>query len=83
MFAIRDRSSRVIAFSGRTLETDKAKMRGGKYVNSPESAIFKKSNVLYAFDLAGGCISKAKPLRRSPTSISTDWPSATPPMSFR
>ena len=65
MFAIRDRSSRVIAFSGRTLETDKAKMRGGKYVNSPESAIFKKSNVLYAFDIAGGCISKAKPLREA------------------
>lgn len=65
MFSIRDRSSRVIAFSGRTLETDKTKIRGGKYVNSPESVIFKKSNVLYAFDLAGGCISKAKPLREA------------------
>lgn len=59
MFSIRDRSGRVIAFSGRTLETDKSKMRGGKYVNSPETPIFKKSNVLYAFDRAASCIVKA------------------------
>ena len=65
MFSIRDRSGRVIAFSGRTLETDKAKMRGGKYVNSPETPIFKKSDVLYAFDLAAGRIANAKPLREA------------------
>ena len=65
MFAIRDRSGRVIAFSGRTLETDKAKMRGGKYVNSFDSIIFKKSEVLYALDIAGGRISNAKPIREA------------------
>lgn len=65
MFAIRDRTGRVIAFSGRTLETDKSKMRGGKYVNSPETPIFKKSNVLYAFDLAAGKIANAKPIREA------------------
>ena len=65
MFSIRDRQGRVIAFSGRTLETDKAKMRGGKYVNSPATAIFKKSNVLYAFDLAAGKIANAKPIREA------------------
>ena len=65
MFAIRDRSGRVIAFSGRTLETDKAKMRGGKYVNSFDSVIFRKSEVLYALDLAGGRISNAKPIREA------------------
>ena len=65
MFSIRDRSGRVIAFSGRTLETDKAKMRGGKYVNSPETPIFRKSDVLYAFDLAAGRIANAKPLREA------------------
>ena len=65
MFSIRDRQGRVIAFSGRTLETDKAKMRGGKYVNSPVTAIFKKSNVLYAFDLAAGRIANAKPVREA------------------
>ena len=65
MFSIRDRSGRVIAFSGRTLETDKAKMRGGKYVNSPETLIFRKSDVLYAFDLAAGKIANAKPIREA------------------
>ena len=65
MFSIRDRSGRVIAFSGRTLETDKAKIRGGKYVNSPETLIFKKSEVLYAFDLAAGKIANAKPVREA------------------
>ena len=65
MFSIRDRSGRVIAFSGRTLETDKAKMRGGKYVNSPETLIFRKSDVLYAFDLAAGRIANAKPIREA------------------
>ncbi|MBR3821916.1 MAG: DNA primase [Kiritimatiellae bacterium] len=65
MFSIRDRQGRVIAFSGRTLETDKTKMRGGKYVNSPATPIFKKSNVLYAFDLAAGKIANAKPVREA------------------
>ena len=65
MFSIRDRTGRVIAFSGRTLETDKTKMRGGKYVNSPETLIFRKSDVLYAFDLAAGKIANAKPIREA------------------
>lgn len=65
MFAIRDRSGRVIAFSGRTLETDKTKMRGGKYVNSYDSPIFKKSMVLYALDKAAIKISGAKPVREA------------------
>jgi len=59
VFPITDRAGRVVAFSCRTLETDKAKMRGGKYVNSPESPIFKKSNVLYALDKAVPNIVKA------------------------
>lgn len=65
MFSIRDRSGRVIAFSGRTLETDKAKMRGGKYVNSYDSPIFRKSDVLYALDLAATRITAAKPIREA------------------
>ena len=65
MFAIRDRAGRVIAFSGRTLETDKTKMRGGKYVNSAESVIFRKSEVLYALDRAAIKIAGAKPIREA------------------
>ncbi len=56
VFSIKDRSGRVVAFSARILTNDKKK---AKYVNSPETAVFKKSNVLYAFDRAAGEIVKA------------------------
>ena len=59
VFTIRDRAGRAVAFSCRTLEKDKAKMHGGKYVNSPETLIFRKSNVLYALDVAAPNIAKA------------------------
>lgn len=44
MFPIHNFTGRVIGFGGRTLKTDKAVP---KYVNSPESDIYHKSNVLY------------------------------------
>jgi DNA primase len=47
----------VIAFSGRQLKEDP---RTGKYINSPETAIFKKSNVLFALDRAKKAILKEK-----------------------
>ena len=59
VFPIRDKMGRTIAFSCRTLETDKAKMRGGKYVNSPETVVFRKSDVLYALDKAAAKITAA------------------------
>ena len=59
VFPIRDKMGRTIAFSCRTLETDKAKMRGGKYVNSPETVVFRKSDVLYALDKAAAKIISA------------------------
>lgn len=49
MFPIRDASGRVLAFSGRILPGDE---RGSKYLNSPETPIFRKSRVLYALDRA-------------------------------
>lgn len=49
MFPVRDLSGRVIAFSGRILPGDP---RGSKYLNSPETPIFRKSRVLYAMDRA-------------------------------
>ncbi len=49
MFPIRNEIGDVIAFSGRQLREDK---HSGKYVNSPETAIFKKSGVLYGLDRA-------------------------------
>lgn len=44
MFPIHNLSGRVIAFGGRVLLTEKTK---AKYVNSPESVIYNKSQVLY------------------------------------
>ena len=56
MFTIRDRAGRPVAFSGRILTNDK---KAAKYVNSPETPIFKKSNILFALDQAAGNITKA------------------------
>lgn len=55
MFPIADRQGRVVAFSGRQLVEDK---RSGKYVNSPETVIFKKSRILYGFDKAAAAIAR-------------------------
>jgi DNA primase len=44
MIPITDRRGRVIAFGGRVLSADD---QGAKYLNSPETAIFHKSNELY------------------------------------
>jgi len=49
MFPIRNDYGDVIAFSGRQLRDDP---KSGKYINSPETALFKKSNVLFALDRA-------------------------------
>lgn len=49
MFPIHSVSGRVVAFGGRTLRTDK---KVAKYVNSPESEIYHKSNVLYGLFFA-------------------------------
>jgi DNA primase len=57
MFSIRNEIGDVIAFSGRQLREDP---NSGKYVNSPETAIFKKSNVLFALDRAKKPILKEK-----------------------
>src|SRR5512146_391380 len=45
MFPICNESGKVIAFTGRTLATDEK--AGPKYLNSPETAIYSKSRVLY------------------------------------
>jgi len=49
MFPIHSFTGRVIAFGGRTLKTDK---NVPKYVNSPESEIYHKSNILYGLYFA-------------------------------
>ncbi len=59
IFPVYSLSGKVIAFGGRTLQQDK---KTAKYLNSPESEIYHKSNVLYgiyqarkAINMAGKC----------------------------
>ena len=56
MFPLADARGRVIGFQARKLLEDDP-LRG-KYVNSPESALFRKSNVLYGLHLARPAIVK-------------------------
>lgn len=52
MFPIRDASGRTVAFTGRSLDTDEH----AKYLNSPETVLFKKSDVLFGMDRAKDAI---------------------------
>ena len=54
-FPIHTMSGRVTAFGGRTLRTDK---KIAKYVNSPESEIYHKSNILYGLFFAKKAITQ-------------------------
>ena len=56
MFPIINIAGKVIAFGGRTLKKDK---NIAKYVNSPESAIYSKRNVIYGLNQAKREISKS------------------------
>lgn len=47
MFPIRDVQGRVVAYGGRKLNNEAP---GGKYINSPTTAIYDKSRVLYGID---------------------------------
>ena len=49
MFPIHNLSGRVLGFGGRILTNDK---KAAKYINSPESEIYDKSNVLYGIYFA-------------------------------
>lgn len=57
MFPIRDENGKVIAFSGRILQPSENEP---KYLNSPESPIFHKSEILYNLDKARASIRKTK-----------------------
>jgi len=56
VFPISNETGRVIAFTGRTLSTDEK--AGPKYLNSPETAIYSKSRVLFNLDQAKEAIRK-------------------------
>ncbi|MGW2176687.1 DNA primase [Streptomyces sp. NPDC001732] len=56
MWPISDTSGDVVGFGARKLREDD---NGPKYLNTPETAIYKKSQVLYGIDLAKKDIAKA------------------------
>ena len=56
MFPLADARGRVLGYSARKLRDDDP-LRG-KYVNSPEGALFHKSNILYGLHLARRAIAK-------------------------
>ena len=56
MFPICNEQGKAIAFTGRTLSTDEK--AGPKYLNSPETAIYSKSRVLFNLDNAKEAIRK-------------------------
>lgn len=57
MFPIRNEFGKVIAFSGRILDSKESEP---KYLNSPESPIFRKSEVLFNLDKARTSIRKKR-----------------------
>ena len=61
IFPIRDSQARPIALGGRILP-DHETERSAKYINSPETRLFSKSDQLYALDLARQAASKANRL---------------------
>ncbi len=56
MFPIKDVSGRVVGFGARTLEKEGLP----KYLNSPQTALFNKSNLLFGLDLARRQIREAR-----------------------
>ena len=52
MFPIRDSAGRTVAFTGRALDKEEQ----AKYLNSPETELFKKSQVLFGMDRAKDAI---------------------------
>ena len=56
MFPLADSAGRVVGFSGRIFGDEENKM--GKYINSPETILFSKSQLLYGYDKAKSEIRK-------------------------
>ncbi len=62
MFPIRDTVGHVVAFTGRTLESGDpdAGVQSAKYLNSPETDLYHKSEILFGIDFAKDAIRARK-----------------------
>lgn len=59
IFSIRDLQNRPIAFGGRVLP-ETATPNSAKYINSPETRLFSKSDQLYGLDVARDSVAKRR-----------------------
>jgi len=55
MFTISDRNGNIVGFTGRLLSPD---AKEAKYVNTPETTVYKKGEILYGLDKAKGEIKR-------------------------
>lgn len=55
MFTLRDQRGNVVGFSGRVLDPT---VKEAKYINTSETPVYSKSNVLYALDVTHEAITK-------------------------
>ncbi len=55
MFTLKDHRGNVVGFAGRLLDPD---AKEAKYINTSETPVYSKSNVLYALDVTKDVISK-------------------------
>jgi len=56
MFPIRDAQGHVVGFTARQMDPNE---QGGKYINTPQTLIYNKSEVMYGLDKAKSAIKKA------------------------
>jgi len=60
VFPIAAIDGQVIGFGARVLPGEGAEQKGAKYINTPETPLYKKSRVLYGLDLARETIRKTR-----------------------
>ena len=60
MFPISAVDGQVIGFGGRVLPKEAGEPRGAKYINTPETPLYKKSRVLYGLDLSRETIRRTR-----------------------
>ncbi|HJV32741.1 MAG TPA: DNA primase [Patescibacteria group bacterium] len=59
MIPLRDEKGTVVGFTGRILPDSPEAEKSGKYVNTPETIVYKKRKLVYALDRAKNQIKKA------------------------
>jgi DNA primase len=60
MFPICNSTGKVVAFTGRIIGPESNKEGVAKYVNSPETSVYHKSSILFAYDKARNAIAQEK-----------------------